>query len=857
LPVVLRLLRWAAGTALVLVLVLLAAFAYGTWTVRRPLPDVDGTTTLSGLSGPVDVYRDAQGVPRLYADTAEDLFRAQGYVHAQDRFWEMDVRRHVTAGRLAELFGADQVETDAFTRTLGWRRLAEREMALLAPASRRYLRAYADGVNTYLRGRSGAELALEYAVLGVTNRDYAPEQWQPADSLAWLKAMAWDLNANMGSEADRVLLSESLQPEQVEQLYPRYPYARHRTIVSAAELAASGGGARAAPAAPVTAAAAMTGAAPALRAVRGVAGALDAVIGRTGVGVGSNAWAVSGRHTDSGRPLLANDPHLAPSLPSTWTQVGLHCRVVSRACPFDVAGFSFAGLPGVVIGHNDRVAWGFSNLGADVSDLVLERVRGDDYLTEDGFRPLETRSEILRVAGRDPVRITVRSTRHGPLISDASKRQREVAREAPVTGAPAPADRGAGYAVALRWTALRPGRTADAIFALALARDFASFRAAAAGFEVPAQNLVYADVDGSIGYQAPGRVPIRSAGDGRWPVPGWTGTFEWTGVVPYDELPNVLDPADGLVVTGNQAVVPPGYPYLLTGDWSYGYRSQRLRELLEAAVAAGRRLDAGDMLALQTDSRHPAFQALRPALLSVPGLSGYLGQGQRVLRTWDGQQGVDSAGAAYFNAVWDRLLELTFHDQIPDAELRPNGGDRWVEVVRRLLNRPVDAFWDDLRTAKRETRDTVLRSAMVLARDDVTRLSGREPADWRWGRMHTLELRHATLGMSGIGALEWLFNRGPYPVGGGSDAPQATAWNAREGFGVMWVPSMRMVVDLSELDASQWVNLTGQSGHAFSDHYVDQVDAWRTGRLYPMRWDPAAVRDGAEDTLVLEPARSS
>ncbi len=852
--------KWAAGVGIVLVLVLVAGTAFAVWTVRRSWPVDDGTVTLSGLSATVQVYRDAYGVPQIYADTAEDLFRAQGYVHAQDRFWEMDFRRHVTAGRLSELFGADQVETDRFVRTLGWRRVATRELALLQPATRRYLRAYADGVNAYLQGRSGAELSLEHAVLGLTNRSYAPEPWTPVDSLAWLKAMAWDLRSNLEDEVGRVLLSESLPLARVEQLYPPYPYTRHAPIVAAAAAAPVVRGAviqshGTKGTLTTTRAALPAGVADSLRALDADVRGLDALVGPTGSGVGSNAWAVSGRFTATGKPLLANDPHLAPVLPSIWTQVGLHCRHVSRGCPFDVAGFSFSGVPGVVIGHNARVAWGFTNLAPDVSDLYLEQLQGERYLTEHGWADLAQRTEVIKVAGGGDVKVVIRSTRHGPLVSDASQTDELVGKDAPLLGADvrdAP-PRGDGYAVALRWTALDPGRTADALFALDTARDWPSFRRAAASFEVPSQNLVYADVDGHIGYQAPGRIPIRSAGDGRWPVAGWTGTHEWTGYIPFERLPSELDPADGLVVTANQAVTPPTYPYLLTTDWSYGYRSQRIRDRLHQAIESGHRLTAGDMLAIQMDSLNPAAAMLVPRLLAVPGLRGYAGQGQQVLRDWDGQQGMDSAGAAYFNAVWRRLLRLTFDDDIAEADARPDGGDRWVEVVRGLLDRPQDAFWDDVDTPQRETRDDILRAALLAARDDVTRLSGKEPADWKWGRMHTLELRNASFGESGIGLVEWLFNRGPYAVGGGTDAPQATAWDAREGFAVDWVPSMRMVVDLSDLDASGWVNLSGQSGHPFDAHYLDQVDLWRSGRLTPMRWDRAAVRRDAQASLVLEP----
>jgi penicillin amidase len=455
------------------------------------------------------VVRDDNGIPQLYGDSVDDLMRAQGYVHAQERFFEMDVRRHATAGRLAEMFGKDALESDEYVRTMGWRRVAEQELALIKPETRAALEAYSDGVNAYLHEHSPSQIAVEYTVLNAGGLDYHPEDWTPVDSLAWLKAMAWDLRGNMDDEINRVLALAGHTAEQVAELYPAYPYASHLPIVGQGavvdgvfEQDATGGGTRK-PQRPAYTA----GQREALARLGDGLARMPALLGH-GDGIGSNSWVVDGAHSATGEPLLANDPHFSVTLPGVWMQMGLHCNTVSEACPLDVAGFTFSGVPGVVIGHNADIAWGFTNLGPDVTDLYLEKTVGDDRWRYDGkVRPLRIRTETIKVDGGDDVTLRVRSTKHGPLLSDVSDEL---------------ADVGQGYAVALEWTALQPAPTADAILELDTATDWTSFRAAAAAFAVPAQNLVYADREGHIGYQAPGWIPIRKSGnDGLMPSKGW------------------------------------------------------------------------------------------------------------------------------------------------------------------------------------------------------------------------------------------------------------------------------------------------------------------------------------------------
>jgi penicillin G amidase len=846
--------RWATYLAVVVVLVLVIALVAGVVVVRKSFPQTTGTIQVPGLSAKVSVVRDAHGIPQVYADTAHDLFYAQGFVQAQDRFFEMDVRRHITAGRLSELLGKDALETDMYIRTMGWRAVAQKELALLSPATMRYLEAFSAGVNAYLDSHSPAQLSLEYSVLALNGLDYHPEDWTPLDSVSWLKAMAWDLRGNMDEEIERAVASVHHTPAEIAQLFPPYPYARHRPIVDQGAVVGGAFDQNARPSGRTPARPPLDPkAATALEHLDRGLRSMPQMLGH-GTGIGSNAWAVDGAHSTTGEPILANDPHLGISVPGIWYQMGLHCNRITAACPFDVSGFTFSGLPGVVIGHNQQVAWGFTNLGPDVVDLYLEKVEGKDYVYDGRRVELGMHDETIKILGRDkPFRFTVRTTRHGPLLSDVSAQLSTVGANAPV-GADAPT-RGNGYAVAIAWTALIPSNTADAIFELDKATDWDQFRKAAKDFSVPSQNLVYADRAGHIGYQAPGMIPIRKPGNtGDYPAQGWLPADDWTGrFVPFKALPSVLDPKDGFVATANQAVVGRGYPYYLGDSWAYGYRSQRIVDLLQRKA----KLSPADMSRIQLDTRNGFAPTFVPYLLKVLMASGYLAGGQRLLQGWDFTEPAGSAPAAYYNAVWKNTLALTFHDQLQKA-IWPTGDGRWFEVMRRLLAEPNNPWWDDVTTdGVVETRDDILAQAMSQARDELVRRQARRAVDWTWGHQHQMNLENQTLGQSDIGLVKWLFNRGGYQVGGGGSIVDATHWDAStDSYDVTAAPSMRMVVSLADLDASTWVNLTGASGHAFDSHYVDQTRLWVDGKTLSWPFSPQAVKAAGTDVLTLVPSRS-
>ena len=853
-----------------LTVIALIAAGFVVWTIQRSFPQLDGTVSAAGLEADVSVYRDDLGIPTIVADSTHDLFYAQGYVQAQDRFWEMDFRRHVTSGRLAELFGASQLPTDEFLRTLGWRRVAEQEVQALDATTRGYYEAYADGVNAYLADHQGADASLEYAVMGLQNADYEIEPWTPADSVAWLKAMAWDLRSNIEEETDRALLAADFTPAPIADLYPAYPYADHPVIVptittDAPAAAGSDASASAAAAGTRVGSGVSTGSAGAAtgvswREVGSVVEAASALLGGAGEGVGSNSWVVSGALTASGMPLLSNDPHLGASLPSVWHQLGLRCRTVSDACAFDVAGFGFSGVPGVVIGHNADIAWGFTNLTADVTDLYLERVVGDSYWRDGALVPLETRTETFRVAGGDDVTIDVRSTVHGPIVSGLTDDFTAIADD-PATGstdAVVPLGTGDGasippgeYAVSLRWTALDVGTTASAIFALNTATDFAGFRAAASLFDVPAQNLIYADRAGNIGYQSPGKLPIRGAGDGTMPQPGWDSAYDWQGFIPFAELPVVYNPESGYIVTANNPVIPESYPYFLGSDWDYGWRAARIVDLIERAVARGP-LTADDMSAIQADQQFAMGKRLIGAYADITLDDAKAQRGLDLLTGWDAQNAPDSSAAAFANVLWDELAQDLFSRRAHPASL--SGQGRLFVVVDRLLDDPDSAWWTN-DTLGVDGQRALLERAATDAYARLVSLQGDDPDAWNWGSLHAITLTSGTFGESGIAPIEALFNRGPFPVGGGSSVVDATGWTLGSGsFATTTVPSMRMTIDLADLDASRWNHLTGTSGHAFHPNYYDQFDAWQHQRQTPWLFTRERVEAFAVDTLVLTPA---
>jgi penicillin amidase len=812
------------GLALLALLVValvvgLLGFGYGVFTVRRAWPRTAGKVRVDGLQAEVTVVRDNWGIPHIYASNPHDLFFAQGYVHAQDRFWQMEFWRRIGSGRLSEVLGESGLDSDRFIRTLGWHRTAAQEMDRLDDELRTVLEDYAEGVNAYVSTHRG-RLGLEFTLLGLTGVKFEPEPWTPIHTLTWAKVMAWDLGGNMDDELLRAYVAARLGTPAVGVLVPPYPDDY-----------------------PVIVPHPLTGAT--LEAVPAAAFETHA-LGK-GDGVGSNNWVIAGSRTETGMPLLANDPHLGIQMPSIWYEIGLHCDPVGPDCPYNVVGASFASAPGVIIGHNDHIAWGVTNLGPDVQDLFIERVNPenpDQYEYQGKWLDMQIVREEIQVAGEEePEVVFARITRHGPIINDVVGGEEE--------------DWSFGWQpLALSWTALQPGTLMQSVMLLDRAQNWGEFRQALRYWDVPSQNFVYADVEGNIGYQSPGRIPMRASGDGTMPVPGWSGEYEWTDYIPFDELPRAFNPPEGYIVTANNAVVGRDYPYLLTVDWDPGYRARRIVELIEANTP----VSVADVQAIQGDSSSVWTEDVLPYLLVLPA-SGpgprasdrdRLAEALELLRAWDRRAVRDSAGAALFEAFRLHLIDLTFGDEL-GASLLDEARSSATVALLNLLADETSPWFDDVTTPEVETRDELLLRALEEAVEELTETQERAMARWRWGSVHSATFENQSLGQSGIALIESIFNRGPVEVDGTLATVNNTGYDLDSPYAVETVPSYRQIVDLGDLARSVSMHTTGQSGHPYHRHYDDMIDPWRNIEYHPMLWQRADVEAAAEGTLVLRP----
>ena len=830
---------------ILIVCVVSFAFVWIKLNIPKSFPQVNGEISIPGLDATVNVYRDNLGIPNIYASTTHDLFMVQGYIHAQDRFWQMDFWRHVGSARIAEMFPS-QLSTDIFLRTLGWKEIVEKEFSSLDAQSKSLLEAYAEGVNSYITTHKGTNLSLEYGILKLLNPSYSPEPWTPINTLTWEKSMAYDLGGNMSLEIERAILLKTLSVDYVNELYPSYSKDHPVIVPSIGENVQKLN--------ETTLPVFSDSLDLDLHNLALTLSNLDGLLGQTGAEVGSNNWVISGSLTKSGMPLLANDPHLSIQMPSIWYQNGLHCQPKSDSCPYNVTGFSFAGVPGVVVGHNDRIAWGVTNTGPDVQDLFIEKINptnSNQYEYLGKWVDMVMRKEQIKVAGSDPVEITIRSTIHGPIISDSFGPLKQHV-ETPQTSFTdrAGIDLPEQYAIALQWTALEPTKLFNAIWGFDRAQNWDEFRTAARDFTVPAQNLVYADVDGNIGYQMPGIVPVRNSGDGRLPVPGWTGEFDWKGYIPFEQLPYVFNPKSGFVVTANNQVNPWNYSNLITTDWDYGFRAQRIVDLITNAPGP---IDIAYIKIIQGDNFDASASVLIPLLLKVDLGDPKLERTRAILADWDFQNNMKSSPAALYAAFWKRFLSNTFGDELPEDK-QPTGSGRWFEVVRNMAQDSSSHWWDSkLSTDKIETRDDIIKLSFSQAVSDVETILGKDPSKWQWGNLHTATFKNQTLGNSGISPIEMLFNRGPFPTSGGPSIVNATGWNASSGFELTSLPSLRMIVDLGDFRNSITVHTTGQSGHAYDPHYIDMADLWRNIQYYPMLWNEQAIVNAGDDHLVLNP----
>ncbi|MCS7167565.1 MAG: penicillin acylase family protein [Gemmatales bacterium] len=816
---------------------LAAAFAGAGWWLRRwwhrGLPQVRGRLTLPGLQAAVEVLRDRWGVPHIYAQNEADLFFAQGVVHAQDRLWQMELFRRLGHGRLSEIFGEVALSLDVSVRTLGFRESAQRDWQVLDEATQRFLERYSAGVNAMLAS-SRRQLPPEFRLLR-----YTPEPWQPTDTLVSSKVLAWGLSVNWTSEILHTVLVARLGADRAAELLDEYP-AEHPIILHeqtvrhyVQELSEE------------------------LRLPKTIAGwpALGAL---------SNAWVVSGERSVSGAPLLAGDPHLSVQIPNIWYE----CHLV---CPqWQAIGASIPGAPGIIIGHNEHIAWSVTAALADTQDLYWERLRHNgrwEAEYQGKWEAVDYRQEVVRVRGwKEPARAEVLRTRHGPIIN-ALLPVSEPAGQSSV-----PQTRIVFPHFAVHHTGDEPSRVAQAVLQLNRARDWQEFREALRHWTSPAVCFVYADCAGNIGFQMAGLVPLRRRGWGQVPKPGWTDEYEWSGWIPFDELPCELNPSRGWIVSANHAMVGREYPYFLTREPLNGYRARRIVTLLQARAQHDLESFRGIQLDLYCEAAQRFCDLVRPfrqALLSDSRVRrfGLLAkEALQALLDWDCHLDVSSVGGTIYEVFQHYVCERLFRPWLGEWTLFFLGQgfhpvlnpaaipylDRTALVAIKLLGEERWRHWWRDEHGQGCERSELLVQAWADTLAYLRRRLGRNIRRWRWGRLHCIEFRHP-LGARRL--LRWLFNRGPYPYGGDVN----TVWQAS--FTPNWLtatpqgftPSYRQLLDLADWDRARAIHTTGQCGHPASRHYDDFIPMWLKGEYHPMLWSREKILEHLEGRLLLEP----
>ena len=807
--------RWLARSVaalLALLLVILAvALASAYVYLRHSLPKVEGEVPAPGLKASVEILRDSYGVPHIFAATQSDATYALGYVHAQDRLWQMEINRRIGSGRLAEILGPAALDTDRFLRTIGVRRSAQANLGRLDPETRALLESYSAGVNAFLA--TNPVLPVEFHLTGAR-----PEPWSPVDSIVWVKMMAWDLGGNWRSELLRMRLARTLALDRIQEFLPPFP---GDAPVSIPDLKTFYGGLE-------------------KEALRLAQGDMERVLALAPPGLpegaGSNNWVVAGGRSASGQPLLANDPHLALTAPAVWYFAHLHTPAGN------VIGATLPGVPVVTLGRNDRVAWGFTNTGPDVQDLYLEKLDASGgYMAPDGPRPFQVISEVIKVKGAEDVRLEVRVTRHGPVISDVAKSALDLTPR--------------GYAMAFAWTALaEDDPTLQGSFELGRSGNWDEFLAAARKFNAPQQNILYADVDGNVGFIAAGRIPVRKPGNdlnGLAPAPGWDAKYDWAGFIPFEDLPRNYNPASGRLWTANDKIVAPGYKPFITSEWQPPYRSDRIGALLEATP----KHDSASFARMHADVLSLAMREAMPYLLATTPRNEASRRALAMLGQWNGEMLRDLPEPLIAAAWWRELAKRIYADELGDA-FQANWTPRAQFMINVLADNGGQSRWcDDVRTQPVETCAELLAQSLDAALADLGKRYGSEMSAWRWGEAHRARHEHRPLGRQAM--LARIFNIGT-PSAGDTytvNVGQHYLYDEAEPFANRHAPSLRAIYDLSDPEKSLFIHSGGQSGNRLSAHYRDFTEAWAASEYIPMITDRKRIESSPHTTLRLVPAR--
>ena len=794
--------KWVIYLLLVLLIVSLVGVFLVVRVARSGLPDYTGTVA-ADVNMPVEIYRDEYGIPHIIASSMEDLCFAHGYAQAQDRLWQMDMNRRGVGGKLSEILGEDFVEIDTFTLTIGFMRAAEKNYNLLDAEALGLLEAYAAGVNTYIED-NWSNLPPEFTLIG-----YKPEPWEPLHSLAIGVYMSWYLGGNMDSELFHSALVRRVGMPLALEIFPDYPdygpvifpeipaedeeIARRETekMIRLSRLAELGGKTRYVP------------------------------------GLGSNNWVISGDLTESGGAILANDMHLGMGLPSIW-----HSAHLILEDEFNVTGVMFPGIPGIIVGFNDYIAWGVTNTGPDVQDLYHLELNPDNphqYQYMGQWRDADLHLETFRVKGEgEPRQLEVLETHFGPVISDI------VDLEIPLS---------------LRWTALEGTRELEAILQLMYTENWEQFTAALEYFMAPTQNFVYADVEGNIGYRANGLIPIRNSGRGLLPADGTTDQHEWVGYIPWDELPTLYNPPEGIIITANHRVVDDDYPYFITTQWAPPYRAMGIAQELD--IAKPYTLD--DMVKGQTSFLNTQAQTLKPAILTALGqadLSTMEAEALDYFRDWldNPIEGKDEVGPSIYNTLYKYMLRHTFAERMEEDLYERFLHNRASSNAFDRMLISGESGWFESAGGNEDGRNAIIVKAF---KDSISFLAlglGDDPENWAWGNLHTITFSHD---MGSVDLLARFYNRGPYRIGGSFHTPANMSYQMTDPFGVTHSAPWRYMIDLKEHRGLEALAI-GNSGHPFSRHYDDQLEMWLDGEYKEIIFEIEEVR-GLDKKLTLEP----
>lgn len=793
---------------------------------QRPTPRKNGTLIIESLHEPVEILTDRYGVPHIYANNEDDLYFAQGYAHAQDRLWQLELNRRTGSGRLSEIFGEIALEADRFSRRLGMHRSAAEDVARLQGHEKRVLESYARGVNSFMETNSH-NLPVEFKLLR-----FKPEPWKPEDTILWGKMMGWNLGGNWETELIRARLVAKLGAKRASKLEAGYD-ARHPLITP-----------------------------PGVE-YKGInLGLLEQYqqlkeLSGFGLMGASNNWVVDGSMTTTGAPILCNDPHLGQAAPSIWYECHLN------AGDIDVVGASFPGVPGVIIGHNRHIAWGVTNAVSDVQDLYIEKFNPknpNQYEFQGKWEEAKLVREEITVKGQKaPIVEEVRVTRHGPILTSIP--QKNGSNTSNGNNPEQPAE----LPLALRWTGMETYTILTAAYKLNRATNWEDFKDALRSWDVPPQNFVYADKDGNIGYIMAGAIPMRAKGQALLPSPGWTGEYEWTGMVPFAELPQTYNPEQHFIATANNRVVDDNYPYYITNEWLSGYRAQRIRDLLREKSSHGK-LSLSDMATIQSDQYSLPATEIVPHILKIQAASPLEEAAQQLLQDWDFVLSPHSASAAIYETFLLKLEHLVFSAVIGDEEDLLSGylgvgttilqtvngyASRSKPLLIRLLNeRDESWFANTVITNGPKTWEAALQSAFHATIEELRTKLGPNISKWQYGTIHKVTYNHP---LGAIKPLEKFFNRGPYPNGGDVDTVNMGAARVDNPEVVITVPSFRLIANLANLNASLSQHAPGQSGHPGSKHYSDFIKPWQRVDHHPMLFDRQSVEDQEENRLYFKP----